>query len=178
MKKSLVLIIAVMLTGTHPGLIQAQTLNLDYSTYLGGGNADYGYGIAVDSDGCAYITGETSSADFPTGNPYQSSRAVLKDAFVSKLASEGSSLIYSTYLGGGGSATGYGIAVDSANSAFVPGEPSSSDFPTENPSQAGRAGGNDGFISKLSSTGSSLVFSTYLGGSSTDRGYGIALGSG
>jgi len=76
-------------------------LDIDYSTYLGGGGADYGAGIAVDSSGCAYVTGRTGSDNFPTMNAYQGSLEGSYDAFVTKLSADGSSLEYSTYLGRG-----------------------------------------------------------------------------
>ena len=98
---------------------------LVYSTYLGGSGDDYGYGIAVDSSGNAYVTGYTYSTDFPTVNPLQATnkpqRSRTRDAFVAKLNAAGSALVYSTYLGGSGDDDGYGIAVDSSGNAYVTG---------------------------------------------------------
>jgi len=151
--------------------------NLIYSTYLGGGSYDIGLGIAVDGSGNAYVTGQTSSSNFPTLNPYQTDQGA-EDAFVTKLSGTGSSLIYSTYLGGGSSDYGCGIAVDGSGNAYVTGTAYSSDFPTLNPYQTDQ-GGEDAFVTKLSSSGSVLIYSTYLGGGDFDEGYGIAVdGSG
>ncbi len=178
MKRSLVLAIAVLLTGAQAGLLPAQTLQLDYSTYLGGSSQDVGYAIAVDSDNYAYVTGQTQSTNFPTGNAYQASTGGgTTDAFVSKLSSAGTSLVYSTYLGGNSNDDGYGIAVDSAYCAYVTGYASSNNFPTMNPYQADLNAIRNAFVTKLSSSGSSLVYSTYLGGSSVDYGKDISLDS-
>jgi len=96
---------------------------LEYSTFLGGAVADVGRGIDIDGVGNAYITGDTSSADFPTaGSPFQAALSIAPDAFVTKLNATGTALIYSTYLGGTGSDTGHGIAVDPLDNAYVTGE--------------------------------------------------------
>jgi hypothetical protein len=151
--------------------------SLIYSTYLGGGGIDYALSIAIDGSGNAYMTGVTYSSDFPTLNPYQTYQGT-EDAFVTKLSNSGSSLVYSTYLGGGGEDRGFGIAVDGSGNAYVMGETNSTNFPTLNPYQTDQ-GGNDVFVTKLSSTGNSLVYSTYLGGLGEDRGFDIAIdGSG
>jgi len=153
--------------------------SLIYSTYLGGGSNDYGMSIAVDGSGNAYVTGWTSSSDFPTLNPYQSTyQGGSGDAFVTKLSSSGNSLIYSTYLGGGDRDYGNGIAVDGSGYAYVTGQTGSSNFPTLNPYQTYQ-GDYDVFVTKLSSTGNSLIYSTYLGGGSGEDGWDIAVdGSG
>src|SRR5262249_30908327 len=104
--------------------------SLTYSTYVGGNNADAGFGIAADSAGNAYITGQTSSTNFPTANPIQSTSGSVADAFVTKLNNLGSGLVYSTYLGGSNTDIGRGIAVDSAGNAYVTGSTNSGDFPT------------------------------------------------
>jgi hypothetical protein len=151
--------------------------DLIYSTYLGGGNNDYALDIAVDGSGNAYVTGATESSNFPTLNPYQTHQGGI-DVFVTELSSTGSSLVYSTYLGGGGEDRGFGIAVDGSGNAYVMGETYSSNFPTLNPYQTDQ-GGDDVFVTKLSSTGDSLVYSTYLGALGEDRGFDIAVdGSG
>ena len=150
---------------------------LVYSTYLGGGGVDYGYGIAVDGAGNAYLTGYTQSSDFPAVNPLQGTIGGAGDAFATKLNPAGSALIYSTYLGGSGNDLGFGIAVDGTGSAYVTGNTNSSDFPTLNALQPTGAGGGDGFISKLNATGSALVYSTYLGGTERDYGSSIAVDS-
>jgi endonuclease/exonuclease/phosphatase family metal-dependent hydrolase len=146
-----------------------------YSTYLGGSLSDGGNGIAVDSEGAAYVTGSTGSENFPTENPLQKKIAGSRDAFITKINSSGSNFIYSTYLGGSLNDTGNGIAVDSAGVAYLLGKTESSDFPTQNPIQKKNAGHNDVFIAKVSSKGSNLVFSTYLGGSDWDESESIAL---
>ncbi len=153
--------------------------NLIYSTYLGGNHsAEEGYAIAVDSGGYAYVTGYTLSTDFPTRFPYQASRAGWEDAFVTCLSYTGSSLIFSTYLGGADYDRGQGIALDSANRAIVTGWTGSTNFPTYSAYQSSLLGSKDAFLTKLHpGGGSSIVFSTYLGGSSSDEAHGIALDS-
>jgi hypothetical protein len=148
---------------------------LVYSTYLGGSNYDYGAGIATDSAGDAYVTGITHSTNFPTQNPLQSTNEGGADAFVSKLNATGSALLYSTYLGGSGVDGGSGIAVDSAGNAYITGSTSSTNFPTSNSLQSANAGGTDAFAAGLNGTGSILLYSSYLGGSSNDGGSGIAI---
>jgi len=155
--------------------------SLIYSTYLGGGNDDEGYGIAVDGGGNAYAMGYTYSSDFPTLSPYQTYQGPsgYSDAFVTKLSSSGNSLMYSTYLSGGGGDYGRGIAVDGSGNAYVTGYTQSSNFPTLNPYQATLQGTQDAFVTKLSSSGNSLTYSTYLGGGDWDWGISIAIdGSG
>jgi hypothetical protein len=155
-----------------------RTLFIDpliYSTYLGGSGSDEGFGIAVDSAGNAYVTGETSSTDFPTLNSLQPSNAGNIDAFVTKLNPSGSALVYSTYLGGSGLDQGSGIAVDSSGNAYLTGFTNSTDFPTMNPLQPAYGGGGDAFVAKITQTGSALVYSTYIGGSNADAGLGVAV---
>jgi Bacterial Ig-like domain (group 3)/Beta-propeller repeat len=150
---------------------------LVYSTYLGGSGEDYGYDIALDSAGNAYVTGPTNSTDFPTKNPLQGANAGSWDAFVAKINAAGSALVYSTYLGGRSEDGGERIAVDSGGQTYVTGYTYSIDFPTKNPLQGANAGGEDGFVAKINATGSGLVYSTYLGGSGREGGYGIAADS-
>jgi uncharacterized repeat protein (TIGR03803 family) len=150
---------------------------LIYSTYLGGSASDAGNGIAVDSSGNAYIIGNTTSVNFPTVGPLQGSLDGSSNVFVAKLNAAGSALVYSTYLGGDGTDYGDGIAVDSSGSAYLTGATTSINFPTLNPIQANLAGTVNVFVAKLSATGSSLVYSTYLGGSRSDNGRGIAVDS-
>ena len=152
---------------------------LIYSTYLGGNGEDRGTGIAVDSAGNAYVTGATSSSNFPTVNPLQpASEGVGYDAFVVKINPAGSALVYSTYFGGSGLDVAQGVAVDSAGNAYVTGITQSTDFPTMNPLQPAYGGGDqDAFVAKINPTGSALVYSTYLGGNGNDLGYGIAVDS-
>src|SRR5438876_1017497 len=161
---------------------------LSYSTYLGGSGAigDYGAGIAVDASGNAYVTGGTSSSDFPTtAGAFQTTFGgdVFGggDAFVTKLNPTGSALVYSTYLGGSGHEAGHGIAVDAAGNAYMTGYTSSTNVPTTPAaiqttySEGGLYSGGDAFVTKLNAAGSALVYSTYLGGRGTDMGRAIAL---
>jgi len=156
---------------------------LSYSTYLGGSALDQGTGIAVDGSGYVYVTGDTFSSNFPTLTPEQATFAGgthYGDAFITKLTPDGSSLVYSTYLGGSADEDVWKIVVDSAGEAVIAGYTASTNFPVVNAAQPTYGGGPyDGFVSKLSADGASLVYSTYLGGSGDDEGYGVALdGSG
>ena len=149
---------------------------LTYSTYLGGTDYDDGNGIAVDSVGNAYVTGSTFSTDFPTSNALQPSRNGFSvTAFVAAIDPTGTTLLYSTYLGGSGGDSGLGIAVDSAGDAYVTGLTGSTNFPTSNPLQPGKTGLYDAFVAKIDPTGATLLYSTYLGGSNQDGGVGIAV---
>ena len=150
---------------------------LIYSTYLGGSGGDKGNKIAVDAAGSVYVIGNTGSTDFPTTpSALQTTLHGGNDAFVTALNSTGSTLLYSTYLGGTGGDQGNGIAVDAAGNAYLVGNTSSRDFPTTGtvvPPDSG--GGSDAFVTALTSTGSGLLFSTYLGGTGSDAGFGIAV---
>jgi hypothetical protein len=158
---------------------QTGASSLIYSTYLGGISFDRGHAIAVDSSGYVYVTGSTQSSDFPILNQYQSDQGAT-DAFVAKIDTTQngvSSLIYSTYLGGNDGDSGQGIAVDNSGYAYVTGFTYSSDFPTLNPYQTDQPG-IDVFVTVIDTTqtgASGLIYSTYLGGASTDYGYGIAV---
>jgi uncharacterized repeat protein (TIGR01451 family) len=154
---------------------------LIHTTYLGGSGDDIAYGIAADSSGNAYITGSTTSTNFPVTagtfrNAYQGGKS---DAFVVKLNAAGNGLLYSTYLGGSGDDIGYSIALDAANEATVAGSTSSSDLPVSTgaygPSNGG--GPTDAFVARLNTAGSTLIYSTYLGGAGEDVAYGVAVDS-
>jgi len=146
-----------------------------YSTFLGGGDEDYAFAITVDGAGSAHVLGGTNSTDFPTLNPIQASFAGgALDAFVTTLSPDGSHLIYSTYLGGSGDDYGSNLAVDQSGDLYIVGSTQSDNFPVQNALQPKRAGGWDGFITKLSPSGS-LIYSTYLGGSLDDYLYSLAI---
>ena len=158
--------------------INAAGTAIVYSTYLGGSATDGGTGIAVDSDGNAYVTGYAASTDFPRVNPIQSSRSGSYDIFVTKINAAGNAFVYSTYLGGSDSDQGTSIGVDAEGAVYVSGLTASTNFPTANAIQATYGGGiNDGVALKINAAGSALVYSTYLGGSGDDRGNDIAVDS-
>ncbi len=153
-----------------------------YSTYIPGGVSDYPSDIAVDTAGNAYITGNTSSGDFPTtAGAFDTTYGSGRDSFVTKLNPSGSALVYSTFLGGEAFAFdhnedyGFAIRVDAAESAYVVGYTESPDFPVSNAIQPTIRGPYDAFVTKFNPSGSGLVYSTYLGGSRGDVAGGIAL---
>jgi aldose sugar dehydrogenase len=152
---------------------------LVYSTYLGGEENDSTEGVAVDSNGNAYVTGGTKSIGFPTSvNAYQGTRAGDTDAFLTKINSAGSGLLYSTYLGGSGTDRGSGVAIDANGNAYLAGFTGSADFPTENAFQNGFGGSFDAFVAKIDTNASgldSLKLCSYLGGIADDKAYGIAV---
>ncbi len=170
--------------------LNANGTALVYSTYMPGNvynetNGNYGgKPIAVDGSGNAYITGITSSANFPvTSGAFQTSLGGATNAFVIKLNATGTGLIYSTFLGGSGADQGLGIAVDASDSAFITGETSSANFPvTSGAFQASLPGSTlaggphfDAFVTKLNAAGTGLIYSTFLGGSTEDEGIAIAV---
>ncbi len=157
--------------------LNADGNDLVYSTYLGGSSFESAEAIALDGSGNVYVTGMTGSDDFPTHLAYDSTLGGVTDAFVAKLNSSGSAWVYSTYLGGSGEDLGFGITVD-GDTAYVVGNTLSTDFPTENPYQANKDGPSDLFVTKINSAGTGLDYSTYLGGSAGDIGYGIAVHNG
>jgi hypothetical protein len=150
---------------------------LFYSTYLGGSDYDNAEDVAVDTAGNAYVSGDTSSVNFPTtAGAFQTTFRGDRDAFVTKLNPTGSGLVYSTYLGGTGQEGATGIAVDASGNAYLTGGTTSADFPTSPGAfQTTFGGGSDAFVTKLNPTGSGLVYSTYLGGSDHDFSRRIAL---
>ena len=168
--------------------IDSTGTNLIYLTYLGGNSDDAGYDIAIDNTGNAYITGMTESPNFPTTKnalfPAISGVAdptvgiYPPDGFVTELNTNGSALVFSTYLGGSAFDFADGIAVDPQGNVFVTGFTASTDFPLQNPvpGQTNLAGGiYDAFVTKFAPGGAALVFSTYLGGLGNDEGQGIAV---
>ena len=153
--------------------------NVLYSTYLGGSGSDHGLAIAVDSTGSAYIAGQTASVAFPTtpGVLQTSNHGGLSDCFVSKLNPGGNSLTYSTYLGGLGLDLCAGIAADTSGNAYVTGTTYSFDFPTQSPLQSSLTGTANAFAAKINAYGSALLYSTFLGGSIMDNGNAITVDS-
>ncbi len=158
---------------------------LVYSTYLGGTADDHAYGIAVDAAGAAYVTGTTASTNFPVANAFDASYSDFRsrsDVFVSKLATNGASLVYSTYVGGRDRDEAAAIAVDASGRALIVGRTISSDYPTANaidPTFSLDGIVDDGYdmiVTRLTANGSALGFSTYIGGASIDRGYAVAVG--
>jgi len=157
---------------------------LIYSTYLGGANGVQGEGmgeqwcngIAVDKNGCAYVTGYTYSTDFPTKNPYQGDHQGNQCIFVTKFNAQGNDLAYSTYLGTGGNNRASGIAVDQNTNAYIAGQ-SEGYFPTTagayQPVYGG--GGGDAVVAKFNADGSDLMYATFLGGAEVDGGCAIAV---
>jgi len=161
--------------------VNASGSGLIYSTYLGGSSYDDGYGIAIDGTGNAYVTGRTNSTNYPvTTGAYQTTNGGSIDVFVTKLKADGTGLMYSTYLGGSGNDEGYAIAIDGSGNAYVTGETWSTDYDVTTGAYQITNGGNfDVFVTKLKADGTGLMYSTYLGGSGDDGGYGIAIdGSG
>ncbi|HEX5410351.1 MAG TPA: SBBP repeat-containing protein [Terriglobia bacterium] len=175
------------LTTINSNLCGAGPASILYSTYLGGSGLDQGNGVAVDSTGKVYVTGLTKSTAFPTtAGVYQatcklnSQNGCDGDAFVSKFdpnLSGSASLLYSTYVGGSAGDSGNGISVDLNNNAFIAGATNSTDFPVSTAVfQPAYGGGNaDAFVTELNPSGAALVYSTYLGGSNTESGNGIAV---
>src|SRR5262249_49021374 len=162
--------------------VNAAGTALVYSTYLGGStntthtDSEEGSAIAGDGAGNAYVTGFTTSPDFPTtAGAFQRATGGVEDAFVTKVNAGGTALGYSTYLGGSGSDVGNSIAVDGAGNTYVTGWTASTDFPTQNPLQANISAGRDAFVTQLNASGTALVYSTFLGGSFGAEGNGIAV---
>ena len=163
-----------------------------WSTYFGGTKNEEPFGIQVGSDGSVYIAGVTDSDDLPVRRPFQrrfqsdcTELPCPYDAFVTKFSPGGDRIVYSTYLGGEGTDIARGLALDAAGNAYVAGSTGSSDFPTVRAFESTTRGEHCGpppgepcrqaFVTKLSSSGSSAVYSTYLGGRDHDDASGIAL---
>ena len=140
--------------------------SIDYASFLGGAGGDAGRGIAVDADGNAYVTGQTASFDFPaTVGAFDRTNNANTDVFVTKLDSSGSSVVWSTFIGGSAFDSGNAIAVDEHGAVYVSGFSGSLNYPTT----AGafdrtQNGGSDAFVTKIDPSGSALAYSTYLGG--------------
>ena len=155
--------------------------NLVYATYLGGSGNDYGEGIAI-SGGKTYVVGDTYSTDFPTsGTAFQPAKAPQlpgsNDAYLTVLSADGSSVDYSTYLGGGSGDGARGVVVDWSGNALITGRVDSTNFPTQNPFQVSNGGAFVAKIDPSQSGAGSLVYSTYMGGSAGEVGDSIATDS-
>jgi uncharacterized repeat protein (TIGR01451 family) len=151
---------------------------LVYSSYLGGSASDFGFGIAVDAAGNAYVTGTTASTNFPItpGAVDPTVVAPAFDAFVTKINPAGSAIVYSTFLGGNADDSGNAIAVDAGGNAYIAGSTESSNFPTTVGAFDTLFNGLvDGFVTKLNPTGTALIYSSYLGGTGFDVATGIAV---
>lgn len=153
---------------------------LVYSTTIGGARFDIAYDVAVDSAGSVYVTGETTSSDFPTTAgafqaAFASANSADPDAFVLKLSPAGDTTVYSTYLGGAKFDHGKDIVIDGPGNAYVTGTTTSTNFPTTEPEQAGNGGLADAFMTIVNPAGTARVSSTYLGGSGSENGEGIAI---
>ncbi len=182
------------LNGTIDGFVSKLNSNgtrLDFSTYLGGAGEDACFGIALDASQNVYVTGLTSSTNFPAVNAIQNqlggttiivntteaTEALTPpvsgrdDAFITKLIPSGNAVIYSTYLGGAKDDVGFSIAVNDAGEAHITGRTRSADFPTEDPLSASLNGDIDGFIAKGSADGRKLIYSSYIGGTSEEKGF-------
>ncbi len=147
--------------------------SLIYSTFIGGGGGEIGFGIAIDASGQAHITGLTGSFDFPLKNAFRSTNQI-NEAFVTVLNSSGNALVNSSFLGGSNQEEGRDIALGKGGVIYVTGNTLSSDFPTALPFQAAKAGDRDAFITKLK-FGTGVMTSSFLGGNGFDRGDGIAI---
>ncbi len=159
--------------------VNASGTGLAYSTFLGGSAQDFIYALAVDANGDAFVTGTTTSTDFPTTpGAYQptfaASASGMGDGFVAELVPSGAALVYSTYLGP--ASAGYGIALDAQDDAYVTGDTQSAAFPvTPGAAQASYAGNGDAFVAELAASGATLEYSSYLGGAGDDIGAAIAI---
>jgi hypothetical protein len=144
---------------------------LVYSGYLGGSGSDSGNAIAVDGSGRVTVVGDTTSANFPLLNPIQSSLNGQTNVFITRLSPAGNSLVYSTYLGGNGNDHGAGVALDSTGAAYLTGSTTSTNFPVVSAFQPKSGGNQDAFVAKIASSGNTLVYSTYLGGTGGTVGF-------
>ena len=148
-----------------------------WATFLGGTSSERINSMALDSQLRPVIAGWTTSANFPTSSPIQSTRRGTTDSFVTRLSATGATLDFSTYFGGLGSDSANSVVMDSTGIYFV-GQTSSSDYPTTAGIFTTPRGGLDGFLTKLSATGTATIYSTYIGGNSDDALMGVAVNNG
>lgn len=163
--------------------LSATGSELDYSTFLGGGSADGISGLALDDQGRPLVVGNTRSSTFPiTAGAVRTALGGSKDGFVTRLSSDASAYLYSSYLGGGDADAAIAAAIDAAGNAYVTGYTASADFPTTSGAlQETYNGGGayDGFVCKLAPSGGSLSLSyaTYLGGDGQDIPLALSVAS-
>jgi RHS repeat-associated protein len=164
-------------TGTNEGFVAQFTTSgaLNWGTYLGGSGGASASAVAVDANNSVYVTGWTGTGFPTTSSAYQTTFPGFNSAFVTKIDSQGTTFVYSTYLGANnGSSEGNAIAVGPDGSAYVGGDTYGSNFPTVN-SMFSYSGNPDGFLTKVNPSGSSLNYSSFLGGSSANQINGVAL---
>jgi hypothetical protein len=162
--------------------VTADGKGLVYCGYIGGSGADYGQDIAVDSNGNAYVFGDTTSTqtNFPVAiGPDLTHNGGGTDTFVAKVNADGTTLVYCGFIGGNGYEKGYGIAVDQSGNAYVSGYTDSTEgtFPVITGPDLIQNGGGDGFVAKVNAAGTGLAYCGYIGGSSTEYAYDIAVDS-
>src|SRR3989339_895726 len=177
--KSILKVILILLANiivSTVGITPAAAASIMYSTYLGGTVVDRVNAIALDSSNNVYLVGKTVSTGFPgaTGTSYQTNISAGTDAFVTKISS-GGVLSWSTYLGGDAIDIAKAVAVDNAGIVYIAGSTTSTTFPMKNANIGTYVGSTDTFVTAVSASGAGLVYSTYLGGSGVDIGYGIAV---
>ncbi|MFL6255313.1 MAG: SBBP repeat-containing protein [Pyrinomonadaceae bacterium] len=146
-----------------------------YCTNLGGSGHDLGYGIAVDAEGRAYVTGKTRSANFPLAGSSPAMPGGSDDVFLTELSADGSAYLFSTLIGGSGDDTGYAVALDPAGGIYVAGSAISSNFPVTAGSLQTSYRSGDAFVAKFAAGGSSLIYSTFVGGSDFDIAFGLVV---
>lgn len=146
-----------------------------YSTYLGGKGFDYGNDIAIDPEGCAYVVGSTLFEEFPLVSPLFEYEDEEGDAFLSRLSSSGSSLLFSTRYGSGGREHGSAVALDDGGAVYILGTAESLDIPLRNPFQPKKSGECDLFLARILTSGAGVIYSTYLGGDEIESPGGIAV---
>jgi hypothetical protein len=169
--------------------INAAGTALVYSSLIGGSNLDEGFGVAVDGLGNAYLSGSTSSSDFPQVNPIPGAcvgtcGTGAGDAFVTKVSAAGDALVYSSLLGGSNNDSAFAIAVDGSGDAYVTGSTDSTDFPQFNPILGACLGTcetssfpQNAFVTEINAAGNGFIYSSYLAGSGFTEGFGIAADS-
>lgn len=183
--ESIDLLTATPLQGVNAGSVDAFVAKLSqdgrtliYATYIGGSGQDLATAIKVDNNNSAYVTGWTTSSNFPVRNALQPVLHGARNAFVFKLNASGSDFVYSTYLGGSGSDSSNGLDLDASGAAYIAGETTSRDFPVSVPAQRALRGFQNAFVAKLRADGSGLTYSTYLGGTGSEQAFGIAVRNG